>query len=108
MRHAAALTDLPGEYAIADVPRGGRPEPGVQTIGDGRRITVNVDPRESATAALSAGGIQGDDRFSGRAPTSRRLNARRDRSRATQNLWRYGLLLMLAALVGESVVGRAT
>ena len=24
----------------------------------------------------------------------------------TQNLWRYGLLLMLAALVGESVVGR--
>jgi hypothetical protein len=110
VRHAAALTELPGEYAIADVPSGGRPEPGVQTIGDGRRITVNVDPRESAIASLTPAEFK-----AGIAPLSSPatespgppLDRQARQAEGMQNLWQYGLLLMLAALVGESMVGRA-
>jgi hypothetical protein len=32
---------------------------------------------------------------------------RAQQAEASQGYWRYGLLLMIAALVGESVVGRA-
>jgi hypothetical protein len=105
IRHAASLTDVPREYAIADVPQGARPEPGVQALGDGRRITVNVDTRESATGALTPAGftamiatVPGP----GRAPLERQAK----QAEGTQNLWRYGLLLMLAALAGESLAGR--
>jgi hypothetical protein len=106
VRHAAALTDVPGEFAIADVPQGGRPEPGVQTIGDGRRITVNVDPRESATTVLSPAEFKamiGSAAATERPPVERQAR----QAEGTQNLWRYGLLLMLVALVAESVAGRA-
>jgi hypothetical protein len=109
VRHAAALTELPGEYAIAEVPSSGRPEPGVQTLGDGRRITVNVDPRESAIASLTAAefkaglaAVSAPDPASPGPPLERQAR----QAEGTQNLWRYGLLLMLAALVGESMVGR--
>jgi len=37
VRHAAALTEVPGEYLVADVPQGGGAEPGVHTLGDGRQ-----------------------------------------------------------------------
>ena len=85
VRHAAALTELPGEYAIADVPSGGRPEPGVQTLGDGRRITVNVDPRESAIASLTPAEFKaGLAAVSGPAAAlpGRRWNARRGKPKA--------------------------
>ena len=105
VRHAAALTDVPGEYLVADVPQGGGAEPGVHTLGDGRRITVNVDPRESVTPAITP--VEFKARI-GSAPEPARPPVERQARQAegTQNLWRYGLLLMLAALVGESVVGR--
>ncbi len=105
VRHAAALTEVPGEYLVADVPQGGRAEPGVHTLGDGRRITVNVDPRESATPAITPAEFKARI---GSAPEPTRPPVERQARQAegTQNLWRYGLLLMLAALVGESVVGR--
>jgi hypothetical protein len=109
VRHAAALTELPGEYAIADVPSGGRPEPGVQTLGDGRQITVNVDPRESAIASLTSAEFKaGLAAVSAPAAASPGppLERQARQAEGTQNLWRYGLLLMLAALVGESMVGR--
>ena len=105
IRHAASLTDAPREYAVADVPQGARPEPGVQALGDGRRITVNVDPREGAIGELTPAEftamiatVPGPER----APLERQAR----QAEGTQNLWRYGLLLMLAALAGESLVGR--
>jgi hypothetical protein len=106
VRHAAALTEVPGEYLVADVPQGGRAEPGVHTLGDGRRITVNVDPRESATPAISAAEFKGRI-GSTPEPTRRPVERQARQAEGTQDLWRYGLLLMLAALAGESVVGRS-
>ncbi|HET9272231.1 MAG TPA: VWA domain-containing protein, partial [Vicinamibacterales bacterium] len=107
VRHAAGSAELPQEYLVADVPQGGRPEPGVYTVGDGRKITVNVDPRESATAALTpaeftamVAPVAGPDR----PPVERQAR----QAEGAQNLWRYGLLLMLAALAGESLVGRVS
>jgi hypothetical protein len=105
VRHAAALTDVPDDYAIADVPPGGRAEPGVQTIGDGRRITVNLDPRESATAALTPAEFTAMI-GSAAAPVRPPMERQAQQAEGTQNLWRYGLLLMLAALAAESLAGR--
>jgi hypothetical protein len=105
VRHAGALTEVPGEYLVADLPQDGRAEPGVHTLGDGRRVTVNVDPRESVTPAVSPAEFRGKI---GTTPEPARPPQDRQARQAegTQNLWRYGLLLMLVALVGESVVGR--
>jgi hypothetical protein len=105
VRHAAALTEVPGEYLVADVPQDGRAEPGVHTLGDGRRVTVNVDPRESVTPAVSLTEFKakiGTTPEPARPPQERQAR----QAEGTQNLWRYGLLLMLGALVVESVVGR--
>ena len=41
------------DYVVADAPDGAAPEPGAYDVA-GRRITVNVDPKESAVAAMSA------------------------------------------------------
>jgi hypothetical protein len=104
VRHAAALTEVPGEYLVGDVAEDGRAEPGVHTLGDGRRVTVNVDPRESVTPAVSLAEFKakiGATPDPARPPQERQAR----QAEGTQNLWRYGLLLMLAALVAESVVG---
>jgi hypothetical protein len=105
VRHAAALSDLPGEYMIADAPSSTPPEPGVYSTGDGRRITVNVDPRESATTATTAAEFK---TMIGATPAPARplLERQARQAEGTQNLWRYGLLLMLATLAAESVAGR--
>ena len=107
IRHAASLTDAPREYAVADVPSGARPEPGVHALADGRRITVNVDPREGATAALTPAEFTAMI-GAGPAPAPVPADRQARQTEATQNLWRYGLLLMLAALVGESLAGRSS
>jgi hypothetical protein len=76
-----------------------------------RRVAINVDTRESDPArmgaealiasiarignASGAGGIQQDQGVAARIGTEGR-----------QNLWRYGLALMLASLVFESALGR--
>jgi hypothetical protein len=95
------------EYLVADVPAGIRPVPGTYAAGeDGRRIVVNVDPAESSTPVMQP------DEFTrmlrGSDTTAPGVQARRGEVlEARQGLWRYGLMLMLAALVMESVVGRA-
>ena len=107
VRHAAGLTDEPAEFAIGNVPQGVKPEPGVYTIGDGRRVTVNVDPRESATAAMTADEFQAMIASAAAEPVPVGGDRLARQAEGTQSLWRYGLLLMLLALVGESVIGRA-
>ena len=106
IRHITAAPDQRRDYLVGNSPAGVRPEPGAYALGeDGRIVTVNVDVRESTTAAMSA------DEF---AAMLRPLDSRQatpverqaQQTEGRQNLWRYGVLLMLAALVGESVVGR--
>jgi hypothetical protein len=103
VRHAAGTTIRPREYTTADVPAGVPAVPGVHDV-DGRRVVVNVDPRESAPDAL------GEREFAAMlrsGPEARPQRARRaHEAEARQGLWRYGLMLMLLVLAAESVVGR--
>ena len=105
VRHAAGSSDRRRDYVVAEAPDGAAPEPGAYDVA-GRRITVNVDPRESAVAAMSAAEfeklLQPAD-----AAAAEPLALRAQQVEGRQSLWRYGLLLMMLALVAESVVGRS-
>ena len=108
VRHVAGSTAPGHEYLVADAPIGTGPAAGVYTAKDGRRVAVNVDVRESATARLTprefadmlarpqaaAASISGHE-----AQRAQRLEGR-------QSLWQYGLVLMLVVLAVESAVGR--
>ena len=104
VRHTAGAGDRRREYLVADAPAGAAPQPGVYDLA-GRRVVVNVDPRESAPAGMSAADftslLKPADAI---AAVPVELQARQVESR--QNLWRYGLALMMLALVAESLVGR--
>jgi hypothetical protein len=107
VRYVSASHDHARDYIVGAAPAGAGSAPGVYRVGpDNRSIAVNVDPREGVTTGMrpqeftervepvdTAGHSSGDTR-------STHLEAR-------QSYWRYGLLLMLAALVAESFVGRA-
>jgi hypothetical protein len=76
-----------------------------RAAADGRAVAVNVDPRESVTSAQSL------DEFLANvertpAPSGPGLDMRAQQVEARQGYWQYGLLLMLAALIAESFVGR--
>ena len=109
MRHLAGAGDRSRDYLVADAPAGTGPGPGVYRTADGRTVAVNVDPRESSAGRLSA------DEFTGmvaRSETPEKTGGaieavRAQRVEAQQNLWQYGLVLMLGVLVLESMVGRA-
>lgn len=95
------------EYLVGDAPPGVPPVPGAYPAGeDGRRVVVNVDPRESATAVMQPDAFESMVTRAAEAPTAAR-NRRAEALEAQQMLWRYGLILMLAALVAESAIGRA-
>ena len=83
------------------------PRPGIYRIGpDGRAVAVNVDPRESTGATVRADDFEGLlDRAATTAGAA--IDTRAVQTEARQSYWQYGLLLMLAALVAESFVGRA-
>jgi hypothetical protein len=109
VRHVANARERERDYLVADAPSGTGPAPGVYTTKDGRTIAVNVDAQESAGARLTP------REFSDMivpAPTAEHSGGAHQTVRAQavearQNLWQYGLVLMLAVLVLESVVGRA-
>jgi hypothetical protein len=105
VRHIVPVSDGRRDFIVADAPPDTRREPGIHARHGGRSIAVNVDVRESGTARLTA------EEFRTMTPADARSSpppaaqlARETEGR--QNLWRYGLLLMLGALVAESVVGR--
>ena len=126
VRHVAATHERARDYVVGRAPAGAGPAPGIYKTRDGRRVAVNVDVRESAAARLTtaefaamlvqpagpahAGPDQGqtgvrpgsDPGQTGVRPTELRART----VEAQQNLWQYGLGLMLVVLVVESVVGR--
>ena len=96
VRHIAATSVGRRDYRGRARARAARvPEPGIYTLPDsGRQITVNVDVRESATARTTAeefaAMVQTDA-----APASAPVERRAQHAEGRQNLWRYGVLLML-------------
>jgi hypothetical protein len=106
VRHAAGSRRQPSEYAVASAPAGIGQRPGVFKTADNREVALNVDPDEGtadrATPEAFAGRVEKTPAGSGRGPE---MQARQ--AEARQNYWQYGLLLMIAALVAESFVGRS-
>jgi hypothetical protein len=102
-RYLGARAPLVTSYLVADVPAGVAPRPGLADAG-GRAIAVNVDPRESRIDRVTPAEFQTlVTRTASQArPRAERLAAQTE---GQQNYWRYGLMLMLAALVIEAFVG---
>jgi hypothetical protein len=106
VRHAGASRRQVRDYTVASAPAGTGPGPGVFKASDNREVAVNVDPDEGNTARVAR------EVFAERVRTSPSgggpgavVQARQAESR--QNYWQYGLLVMIAALVAESFVGRS-
>ena len=105
VRHVALKSVEADTFVVGRLPASVGPEPGIHRLESGRVITVNVDSRESSVSVLSP------QEFAGMlepVPTAAQVRPPGDeQTEARQSLWQYGLLLMLIALVAESVVGRA-
>ncbi len=105
LRYIGGARDEPRDYVVARAPESVPAHPGVHRLAH-RVVTVNVDPREGAVARLTMDEFR--EMVEERAAPSagaRDLAAQQTESR--QNYWRYALMLMLAVLVVESVVGKA-
>ena len=102
-RYLGARPPSVSAYLVADVPAGMPPRPGLVTAGN-RTVAINVDPRESAVERVTPAEFQKlVTRSSGDSqPRAVRLARQTE---GQQNYWRYGLLLMLGALVVEAFVG---
>jgi hypothetical protein len=107
VRYVSASQDRGRDYMVGAAPAGAGTRPGIYHVGvDNRMIAVNVDPREGITEGMdSKEFVQRVERVDTTGSTTR--DARSVHLEARQSYWRYGLLLMLAALVAESFVGRA-
>jgi hypothetical protein len=102
-RYLGARPPAVSAYLVADVPAGMPPRPGLVTAGN-RTVAINVDARESAVERVTPAEFQKlVTRSSGDSqPRAVRLARQTE---GQQNYWRYGLLLMLGALVVEAFVG---
>ncbi len=107
VRYVARLPGAAREVTVADVPPGVPAVPGVAVVPEsGRRIVVNVDPRESDPAPMTAEAFLGrvDSRLAvGGAADDETGPVRREREQA---YWWYALAAMLAVLVGEAWLAR--
>jgi hypothetical protein len=102
-RYLGARPPAVSAYLVADAPAGVPPRPGLVRAGN-RTMAINVDPRESAVDRVTPAEFQKlVTRSSGDSqPRAVRLARQTE---GQQNYWRYGLLLMLGALVVEAFVG---
>lgn len=111
-RYLTRDTLMASSYVLPTVPPGVPATPGAHRLpaaGDRpeRTVVVNVDPAESDPAATSPAAFSASlGRVEGRrgAPALEEARAQE----AQQRLWQIGLLVMLAVLAIESLVGRVT
>ena len=94
----------PREFLIGDAPPGAPDEPGVVTLGDARRVVLNVDPRESDPTPLVP---ELFEMSVGRLALAAARETRDEAGQweASQRLWRYALMLMALVLVAEGLLG---
>lgn len=98
------------DFVIGSLPAGLPAEPGLRTLtGDARVVAVNVDTRESDGARLTPEQFAASiipvppaPEAAGAPSDPRGREARQQEAR--QNLWRYAILLVMVALVAESVI----
>jgi len=103
IRYAAQVRTAPRELFVADAPAGAPRAPGIAALSGGRTVAVNVDPRESDPARMDPGAFAaglGAQRASSAADRGADVRERE----ASQRYWRYGLMVMLVALVCEGLL----
>ena len=105
VRYASRASGSERERAVGEAPAGVPPVPGVHQLPDGRQVVLNVDIRESAVSRSRQDFTDMLQRVDAAPARAARLQAQLTESR--QGYWQYGLVLMLAVLVAESVIGRA-
>lgn len=107
-RYLAARGAAPRTRLVGDAPPGVEPLPGAAVEPQaGRTIVLNVDPRESDPARLTAeefGSRIGRSSAAAAAVAARDDAAARE---AAQGWWWYAILAMAVLLVAESWLGRA-
>ena len=118
-RYLGARPPAVSNYLVADAPAGVAPRPGLvprpgllpqsaAPAGPGaagsRTLAINVDPRESSVERVTPIEFQKLVARASGASQPRLVRLARQ-TEAQQNYWRYGLMLMLAALVVEAFVG---
>jgi Aerotolerance regulator N-terminal/von Willebrand factor type A domain len=106
MRYVGGDRRQPREYTVAQAPALARHVPGVYRGLDNRPFSVNVDAREGALESMTPGDFEGRVERSG-AGASRAVERQARQTESSQSYWQYGLALMIATLIAESVVGRA-
>ena len=106
-RYLAGVWERPREFWIADAPDGSRSEPGVATLaGSGRRVVVNVDPRESVSERLSRDAFLVRLEEGAVEANAAKVSDEVVTREAEQNYWWYALLVLLVLLVAEAWLGR--
>ena len=89
---------------MAQAPAGTRQVPASTEAPDNRPFAVNVDVREGALDRMGADGLRGHGAAIGRRARPRRPRNQAQQTESRQSYWQYGLVLMIATLVAESVV----
>jgi hypothetical protein len=96
-----------GEYVAGELAQAGGDVPGVLHLdgSPGRAVAVNVDPRESNPARVSAEAFAAAVTPLKTRALLGQVEELRGREQA-QRLWQYGLGMMLCLLVAEGALGR--
>jgi hypothetical protein len=119
LRYLAAARSARADYVVGELPGASGATPGAVQLAAstgeggeasaapraGRRVAVNVDPRESDPSRITVDAFRaGITRLNAAAAQQARAQARERED--TQRLWQYGLILMIASLAAEGVLGR--
>ena len=107
VRYAAGDRQPGREYTVADAPPGVGPAPGLYKSPTGQIVAVNVDPQEGASPRMTPEGFTQMVQRTSSAGLAGEPGGLARQTEARQSYWQYGLLVMIAALVAESFVGRS-
>lgn len=104
LRHLASARPVPTEYLVGALAGTEGRTPGVVDL-PGRRVVVNVDPRESDPSRTSVDQFKASvSRLA--AGAERQAGAEAQQREDGQRLWQFALLLMVVSLAAEGVLGR--
>ena len=106
VRYLAPTITQPSAYLVGEVPQDIEATPGI--VSDpvtGRRVAVNVDPRESMVSRLTIDEFTAPIASSSRAMAGPVEVGAAGRE-AEQQYWQYALLFMLVVVATEGLVGR--